>query len=231
MELRLFLYLIAMFTFTISDLNEKRSIRTIYGIGRNYVKHAEELNNPVPNQPIIFIKPLSSLCFDADTVLIPELSNDVHHEVELVLSIGKKGKHIAKENALSYIEAAGVGIDFTARDIQGEAAKNGHPWAVAKGFDTFTALSEMKSLSTFDGLNDLLLELKVNDVIKQNDSTSLMIFDIPSIIYHLSKVVTLYPGDLIYTGTPSGVSPIQKGDRIIASLNNDIRLELNVDKE
>jgi 2-keto-4-pentenoate hydratase/2-oxohepta-3-ene-1,7-dioic acid hydratase in catechol pathway len=206
------------------------TIRTIYGIGRNYAAHAAELNNPVPDRPIIFIKPLSSVCYNGDTVLIPKLTNDVHHEVELLLSIAKSGKHIPKDDAWSYVEAAGLVIDFTARDLQAEAARNGHPWAVAKGFDTFTAISDLKPLHELDHPEEAHLELKINGEVRQSDPCSLMLFPVPDILFHLSQVVTLQPGDLIMTGTPKGVGPIADGDHITASLNGEQMLELHVAK-
>ncbi len=208
----------------------EQPVRSIYGIGRNYAAHAEELNNPVPGKPIIFLKPLSSLCYNGDTVFIPKLSDDVHHEVELLLSIGKKGRDISREEAFDFIEGAGLVIDFTARDLQAEAARNGHPWTVAKGFDTFTAISDLKPASAYKNLQDIDLELRVNDEVRQQDSTSLMLFPISDVIYHLSQVVTLQPGDLIMTGTPKGVAAIAEGDRITASLGGEQLLDLHVAK-
>jgi 2-keto-4-pentenoate hydratase/2-oxohepta-3-ene-1,7-dioic acid hydratase in catechol pathway len=197
-------------------------IKSIYCIGRNYSEHAKELNNPVPDSPIVFLKPQSSICYDGDQIKLPAQSKDVHHEVELVIAISKKGKDISEEHALDYIHGAGVGIDFTARDIQQKAKEKGHPWSVAKGFDTFAPISKFIQLDKLPNLDNLGIELLVNDQIRQSGNSSQMIFSVPYLISYLSQIFTLYPGDLIFTGTPSGVSSIKKGDVIHASLGNNL---------
>ncbi len=204
-------------------------VRTIFCIGRNYSEHAKELGNAVPEEPIVFLKPLNTICFDGDTISIPTQSKDVHHEVEMVIAIGKSGKDIKQKEALSYIAGIGVGIDLTARDIQQKAKKKGLPWAIAKGFDTFAPISAFTPLTDAPPLNNIELELKVNGQIRQNGNTSNMIFSCEYLISFLSSIFTLNPGDLIFTGTPKGVSAILAGDKIEASLNlNVANLTLDV---
>lgn len=199
-----------------------QQLGTIYCIGRNYAEHAKELNNPVPSSPLIFLKPQSSLCFDGADIIIPEQSSDVHHEVEIVLAISKKGKNISKHDASNYIEGIGVGIDFTARDIQQKAKDAGHPWSVAKGFDTFAPVSQLIPLSKLEDLDNIDIDLSVNGIKRQSGNSSQMIFSISFLISYLSEIFTLYPGDLIFTGTPSGVAQIKSGDQITASLGKKL---------
>jgi 2-keto-4-pentenoate hydratase/2-oxohepta-3-ene-1,7-dioic acid hydratase in catechol pathway len=191
---------------------------TLFCIGRNYVEHAKELNNPVPSNPLIFLKPRNSLVLGNGTVILPSRTSDVHHEVELVLVIGQKTSHVSEEEALSAVHSIAIGVDFTARDLQEKAKDKGHPWSVAKGFDTFAPLGKA---IPFDGsldLQNLEIELKVNGETRQFGSTRDMIFDCKRIISELSSIFTLYPGDLIYTGTPEGVSAVKPGDLVEATL-------------
>lgn len=197
-------------------------IGNIYCIGRNYVEHAKELKNEVPSQPLVFLKPTSSIIFDGDTIQLPAQSNDVHHEVELAVAINKRGKNIPKDNALDYIGGYGIAIDITARDIQQKAKDNGHPWTVAKGFDTFAPLSSFVKKDQVDDPQNLDLSILVNGDIRQSGNTKLMIFPVAELIHYLSTIFTLQPGDLIFTGTPKGVSPISRGDSIKASLQNGL---------
>lgn len=198
------------------------NIGNIYCIGRNYVEHAVELNNKPPEQPLVFLKPTSSVIFDGDTINLPPQSNNVHHEVELVVAIGKTGKSIPKDKALDHIAGYGVGIDVTARDIQQEAKDNAHPWTVAKGFDTFAPLSPFVDWHRISNPQDIMLEISVNGITRQSDSTKLMIFSVAELISYLSNIFTLQAGDLIFTGTPKGVSPIKSGDQIEATMNNGL---------
>lgn len=196
--------------------------KSIYCIGRNYIEHAKELNNPVPSSPLVFIKPQSALCFDDSEIIIPEQSSDVHHEVEIVVAISKRGKDIPENNAHNFIEGIGVGIDFTARDIQQRAKESGHPWSVAKGFDTFAPVSRFIHASEFEDLGNINVDLSVNGVNRQSGNSSQMIFSINYLISYLSSIFTLYPGDLIFTGTPSGVSRVISGDQISATLGEKL---------
>jgi 2-keto-4-pentenoate hydratase/2-oxohepta-3-ene-1,7-dioic acid hydratase in catechol pathway len=204
-------------------------IGTIYCIGRNYAEHAHELNNPVPGEPVIFIKPRSSAVIENGQIVLPAQSNDVHHEVELVLAVGKTGKNIPADQALTYIAGFGIGIDFTARDLQQTAKEKGLPWSVAKGFDTFSPIGTFIPVSDADTDKPFTLELKVNGEVRQKGTTSDMLFPIPELISRLSRIFTLYEGDLIFTGTPKGVSRISKGDKIEAMLGQNLStLKLNV---
>ncbi len=194
--------------------------RSIYCIGRNYTEHAKELNNPVPSSPLVFLKPQSALCFDGSEIQIPEQSSDVHHEVEIVIAISKMGRQISEEKAHNFIAGIGVGIDFTARDIQQKAKQAGHPWTIAKGFDTFAPVSNFVSLNEIEDLKNIEVGLSINGTTRQLGNSSQMIFSINYLISYLSSIFTLFPGDLIFTGTPSGVSEVKKGDKIEATLGN-----------
>lgn len=200
-------------------------INNIFCIGRNYSEHAKELNNPIPTTPVVFLKPTSSLCFDNEFVILPKESKRVDHEVEVVLMVGKKGKNISKDMALDFISHIAIGIDFTARDLQDAAKKKGLPWSVAKGFDTFCGLG---NLAPYDKKTEYSFELKLNGEQKQKGNTTDMIFSFEDIISYLSKIFTLNPGDLIFTGTPSGVGIIKENDQIEATLENLSKLSLKV---
>lgn len=196
-------------------------VHTIFCIGRNYEKHARELGSEPPSSPIVFLKPTSTICFDGEVIHLPKLSHDVHHEVELVIAIGKSGKNIPRESAPEYIAGFGIGIDFTARDLQQKAKEKGHPWSVCKGFDQFAPIShfipfEGNTIPNFD------LELTVNAETRQKSSTSNMIFNIPTLISYLSEIFSLEEGDLIFTGTPEGVSAVKEGDEVKATLADNI---------
>ncbi|HKK46669.1 MAG TPA: fumarylacetoacetate hydrolase family protein [Balneolaceae bacterium] len=207
------------------DLN----ICTIYCIGRNYVEHAHELNSEVPDQPMVFLKPASSVIFDGDTIHLPAQSNNVHHEVELITVIAKGGKNIPEETALEHAAGYGVGIDVTARDIQQQAKQKRHPWAVAKGFDTFAPISKFVAATEIRDPQNIELSISVNGEERQHDNTNLMIFPVAKLISYLSGIFTLHPGDMIFTGTPKGVSPIQSGDKIEATLDKTLaKLRVNV---
>lgn len=192
----------------------------IFCIGRNYARHAAEMNSPVPEEPMVFLKPSTALVRDQGNVILPAQSNDVHHEVELVAVIGKQGRHIVEQEALSYICGYGVGLDMTARDIQARAKKKGHPWSVAKGFDTFAPLGDLVPASHVSDPQSLDIKLSVNGTICQSGSTADMIFSVARLVSYCSSIFTLLPGDLIYTGTPEGVGPVQTGDVLEASIDN-----------
>lgn len=202
-------------------------LANIYCIGRNYRDHARELGNTIPEHPIVFLKPSNTLCRDHSLIQLPEQSSDVHHEVEMVVALSNGGKNIPESEALSCIAGIGVGIDLTARDLQAQAKAKGLPWSVAKGFDQFAPVSDFTSIDLIDDIQNLDLILEVNGTIRQKDNTSRMIFDTTQLISYLSTVFTLMPGDLIFTGTPSGVSSIQSGDQLHATLGNHL-CELNI---
>ncbi len=195
---------------------------SLYCIGRNYAKHAAEMNSDVPDNPVVFLKPRSSIILTGENIVIPELTNDVHHEVELVVLIGQKARNVTPDEAGSAIKAFGVGLDMTARDLQAEAKKAGLPWSLAKGFETFAPLGTLYPYTKDLDLQNLSIEVQVNAEVRQKGQTSDMIFSVNQIISYISKYFTLYPGDLIYTGTPEGVSAVKKGDQITATLGEDI---------
>lgn len=197
---------------------EELEAGTLYCIGRNYAEHARELENEVPDRPLVFLKPRSSIVFEGSQIRLPAESADVHHEVELVAAIGKTCRGVPPENALETVAGYAVGIDVTARDIQQAAKEKGHPWTTAKGFDTFAPLGNFIPARELPDPQRLHLELSVNGRARQSDSTSLMLFPVARLIAYLSDIFTLYPGDLLFTGTPKGVSPLTEGDRLVAVL-------------
>ncbi len=212
---------------TFGPNSENIRANTIYCLGRNYAEHARELNNPVPSKPMVFLKPNSALELTDGVIELPAESNDVHHEVELVILIGKKGKSIPKEQAWEFVKGVGIGIDFTARDIQQQAKEKGHPWTLAKGFHTFAPVSHFLPFLQPASHQVFELELHINGQKKQHGFTSDMIFTIPEIVAYISHFSTLQEGDLIFTGTPEGVGPVKSGDVLTASLNKGL-LELNL---
>lgn len=205
----------------IKGLKPELSVNSIFCIGRNYAEHAKELQNEVPEKPLVFLKPVSSIIHDGESIVLPSQSREVHHEVELVAAIGKDGKNIPEDKALEYVAGYGIGIDVTARDLQQEAKKRSHPWTVSKGFDTFAPISTFVPATTIRDPQDLELKIEVNNRVRQQGSTADMIFPVANLIAYLSTIFTLMPGDLIFTGTPEGVSAINRGDKIIASLNSE----------
>jgi acylpyruvate hydrolase len=184
-------------------------------IGRNYVAHAKELNNEVPSEPVFFMKPDTALLTDNQPFPLPEWTQNVHHEIELVMRICKTGKNIPRESAAGYFGEIGLGIDFTARDVQDQLKNKGLPWEKSKAFDHSAALGN--PFIPKDRLGDLRaigFRLDINGGTVQIGNSGLMIFSFVDIIAHLSRYVTLKEGDLIYTGTPAGVGPVKAGDHL-----------------
>lgn len=201
----------------------------IFAIGRNYVEHIRELNNERPDEPVIFTKPDTALIRNNQPFYYPGFSHDIHHEVELVLRIGKNGKNIPENLAGTYIDSIGVGIDFTARDLQQKAKEKGLPWDIAKGFDGSAPVSDtFMPVSNFPNLNNIHFRLTVNGETRQEGNTALMIFSFEYIISYLSKFFTLRQGDLIFTGTPKGVGPVVPGDVLHAFIEDEKLLEVEV---
>jgi 2-keto-4-pentenoate hydratase/2-oxohepta-3-ene-1,7-dioic acid hydratase in catechol pathway len=198
-------------------------VRNIYCIGRNYAQHAKEMGNPIPKMPLVFLKPLGTICYDGSAIHLPIQSNDIHFEAEVVLAISKSGKNISHGSAMEHVGGYGVGIDFTARDIQRISKKQGHPWSIAKGFDEFAPISAFTKTDDIENPGDLDLKLFQNGFVKQHGNTSEMIFPIPNLITFLSQIYTLHPGDLIFTGTPEGVGAVNSGDTLEVMLNNGIQ--------
>jgi 2-keto-4-pentenoate hydratase/2-oxohepta-3-ene-1,7-dioic acid hydratase in catechol pathway len=201
----------------------------IFAIGRNYVEHIEELNNERPDEPVIFTKPDTALSKNNAPFYHPDFTKDVHHEVELVLRICKEGKNIEEKFAQKYYDEIGVGIDFTARDLQQKAKEKGLPWDIAKGFNGSAPISDkFIPVSEFKNLKDINFTLEINGELKQKGNTSLMLFNFDYVISYLSKFFTLRTGDLIFTGTPKGVSQVKVGDVLSAYIENEKLLEFEV---
>jgi 2-keto-4-pentenoate hydratase/2-oxohepta-3-ene-1,7-dioic acid hydratase in catechol pathway len=197
---------------------------TIYCIGRNYAEHARELNNPVPSELVVFLKPASSLLADGGSVVIPAESENVHHEAELVIAIGKTASQITPDQAPHHIAGIAAGIDITARDIQDRLKQKSLPWLLAKGLDTFAPVGAFVPVTQSIDMNNLSVSLTVNGSIKQNGNTRDMLFPVDIIISRLSHWFTLMPGDLIFTGTPAGVGPLSAGDSVSARIGSDVSM-------
>lgn len=180
-------------------------------IGRNYVDHIKELGNEMTKEPVVFMKPDSAVFRQRDAFYIPDWTNDVHYEAEIVVRINKLGKNIEKRFAPKYYADFTLGIDFTARDVQAELKSKGLPWEKAKGFDQSAVLGDFLQVADYDLLN-LNFELYKNGEVVQSGSSRLMLYDIPSIVEHCSQYFTLKIGDLIFSGTPAGVGPVAGGD-------------------
>lgn len=201
----------------------------IFAIGRNYVDHIHELNNEKPDDPVVFTKPDTALLRNNAPFYLPSFSNDVHHEVEVVVKIGKEGKNIEEKFARKYIDSIGLGIDFTARDLQQKAKEKGLPWDIAKGFNGSAPISEtFIPLAQVPDLQNIQFKLEVDGKLKQQGNTSLMIFSVDYIISYLSRFFTLKTGDLIFTGTPKGVGPVTIGNRLTAYLEDEKMLDFEV---
>lgn len=182
-------------------------------IGRNYVEHIHELNNDMPEKPVLFMKPSTALLTQNGTFIQPDFSREIHYEAELVLKIGKSGKNISEADALSHIESIGVGLDLTARDLQQDAKAKGLPWEIAKAFDHSAPVShQFLPLFSFPDPGNIRFHLELNGVKKQEGTTAKMIFPFEAFIAYASKFFTLEKGDLLFTGTPKGVGPIKKDD-------------------
>jgi len=201
----------------------------IFAIGRNYAEHIKELNNERPDEPVIFTKPDTAIIRNNGPFYYPDFSTDIHHEVELVLRICKEGKNIEEKFAHKYYDAIGIGIDFTARDIQSKLKAKGLPWDIAKGFNGSAPISDkFIPVSEFKDLNNINFRLEVDGQIRQQGNTSLLLFSFDTIISYLSKFFTLRTGDLIFTGTPKGVGPVAIGNKLSAYIEDEKLLEFEV---
>lgn len=197
-------------------------------IGRNYVAHAKELNNDVPTKPVFFLKPDSALVINNRPFFYPDFSNNVHYELELVIRIDKLGRSIEEKFASRYFSEIGLGVDFTARDLQDEQKKKGLPWEIAKGFDYSAPISEFFPVSKYKDVNNLSFRLEKNGSAVQEGNSSLMIFSFDKIIAYVSRFMTLKTGDLIFTGTPAGVGPVSVNDRLEAYLEGEKLMDFPV---
>jgi acylpyruvate hydrolase len=199
----------------------------IFCIGRNYSEHAKELGNAVPENPVVFSKPDTALLKNGEAFYLPEFSQDVHHEIELVIRINKVGKNIQEKFAQNYFNEIGLGVDFTARDLQAQLKAKGLPWELAKGFDGSAPLGDFFSIEGLD-LNNINFGLKKNDVWVQQGNTRDMIFSFAQIVSFISRYFTLKVGDLIYTGTPAGVGPVAIGDKLVGFVEQQQMLAFEV---
>lgn len=200
----------------------------ILAIGRNYSEHIQELKNERSSEPIVFIKPDTALLKNNAPFYLPDFSDNIQHEVELVIRIQKEGKNIEEKFAYKYYDAIGIGIDFTARDLQEKAKEKGLPWTLAKGFNGSAPVSEFLPLSHFQDLKNLNFSLKVNGMEKQKANTSMMLFNFDQIISYISKFILLKKGDIIFTGTPKGVAKVNLGDHLEAYIENKKMLDFEV---
>lgn len=197
-------------------------------IGRNYVEHALELKNAVPSEPVFFMKPDTALLPRDRAFYIPDFSNDIHHEIELVLKICKEGKNISEEFASRYYDQITVGIDYTARDIQQRQKEKGLPWEPAKAFDGSAPVGEFIAYTELKNPSDIQFHLLVNGEQRQTGTSQLMLFSFDKIVSYVSRFITLRKGDLIYTGTPAGVSQVKAGDVLEGFLEGKMLLRTEV---
>jgi len=197
-------------------------------IGMNYMDHIREMNNPVPEVPVFFFKPDSSIIRNNKPFFYPDFTKDLQYELEVVLKINRLGRSISEKFAHRYFDEIGLGIDFTARDLQRQCKDKGLPWEIAKAFDGSAPISEFVSKEKFADLKNLNFRLEKNDEVVQRGSTSDLIFNFDRIISYVSKFVTLRTGDLIFTGTPVGVGPVKIGDRLKGYLEEELMLDFNI---
>lgn len=201
----------------------------IFAIGRNYAEHIKELNNERPDDPVIFTKPDTSIIRNNSPFYYPDFSKDIHHEVELVMKISKEGKNIEEKFAGKYYDSIGIGIDFTARDLQQKAKEKGLPWDISKGFNGSAPISDkFIPVGNFKDLKNINFKLEIDGQLKQQGNTSLMLFNFDYIISYLSRFFTLKTGDLIFTGTPKGVSPVAVGNKLSAYIEDEKLLEFDI---
>lgn len=197
-------------------------------IGRNYAEHAKELNNPLPKEPVFFMKPDTCLIQKNQPFFYPDFSEDIHYETEIVVRINKIGKHIQRKFAHTYYSEIGIGIDFTARDLQQKCKEKGLPWEIAKAFDNAAPISKFVDISKFDNIQNINFHLDINGKTVQNGNTADMIFKVDEIIEYVSKFITLKIGDLIFTGTPAGVGPVKIGDKLEAFIEDEFMLKVDI---
>jgi len=208
--------------------NEEVPIGKIVCIGRNYAAHAKELGNEVPEFPVIFLKAASNVIYSGESVIHPDYSNNLHHEVELVLYIGETIKNADEQEAEDAIYGYAVGLDMTLRDLQFEFMKKGDPWTLSKSFDTSAVLSDFVLKKDYKLRGDEKISLSVNGTIRQNSTLNNMLFSPSKIVKYVSEKMTLEKGDLIFTGTPEGVGRVVPGDKISAEIENIGTLETTI---
>jgi 2-keto-4-pentenoate hydratase/2-oxohepta-3-ene-1,7-dioic acid hydratase in catechol pathway len=199
----------------------------IIGVGLNYADHIDEMKSKKPSEPVLFIKPTTSLCRFNDPISLPKNRGSVHYELELAVCIKKEAINIVKDKAAEYIAGFGMALDLTLRDVQSAAKSKGRPWAVAKGFDNSCPITTFFNKSIEEVQNNQL-QLSINGEIRQDESTALMLFKIDELISYISSIFTLLPGDIILTGTPAGVGALSSGDKIKASIERLVSMETNI---
>lgn len=209
----------------IKNSGKEFPVGKIVCVGRNYAEHAKELGNEVPEKPVVFLKPASALIFSGEEIIYPSYSNEMHHEVELVLLIGSQIKNADKQKSEGAIIAYGVGLDMTLRDIQNELKKKGHPWTIAKCFDTSAVVSDFISKRDYQLTLNEEIVMSVNGELRQKDKLSAMLFKPAEIVSYISSFMTLESGDLIFTGTPAGVGKVIRGDKLSAGIAGLAKLE------
>jgi 2-keto-4-pentenoate hydratase/2-oxohepta-3-ene-1,7-dioic acid hydratase in catechol pathway len=209
-----------MKTVQIKNSDKRFTVGKIVCVGRNYAEHAKELGNEVADKPVIFLKPSSAIIYSGESVVHPDFGNDLHHEIELVLLIGNDIKNASLKEAEDSIVGYGAGLDMTLRDVQNALKKKGDPWTIAKCFDTSAVLSDFVLKETYTLTQKEKIELKVNRQVKQNDTLDKMISSPAKLVQYISSLLKLEEGDLIFTGTPAGVSKVNRGDKLEGSIEN-----------
>ena len=194
-------------------------------VGRNYAEHVHELDNPLPDDPVLFIKPSTSLCSVDGMIGLPKDKGEIHHELEIALLIQSSLSNASEKEALSSIKALGLGLDLTLRNLQSTLKAKGLPWEIAKGFDNSCPLSGFVAKEHFDNLSDIDISLKVNGDTRQKASSASMLTSIPGLLSFISRHFTLLPGDIVLTGTPAGVGPLKEGDQLTLSMDNIFSVE------
>jgi len=197
-------------------------------VGRNYVDHIKELNNNKPKEPVLFLKPQTAIINKGQPFFIPSFSNEVHYELEVIIKINRLGRFIENKFSHKYYDEIGLGIDFTARDLQLELKKNGLPWEKAKAFDGSCLIGDWKNKKDFNNIDNIDFRLTKNDEIVQNSNTSLMLWKVDKLIEYISKFFTLKIGDIIFTGTPSGVGKVQLNDNLKGYIGDNELLSINI---
>jgi acylpyruvate hydrolase len=197
-------------------------------VGQNYILHIEELKSKRSKDPLIFLKPSTAILSEGNPIILPDFSDEIHHETELALLIGKKAKNISKSDWKNYVVGAGIALDLTLRDVQREAKKNGHPWTICKGFDGSCPISSFTPLQNISDIQKLNIELYINNTLRQKGYTGDMIWPVDEVLVFISKIFTLEPGDIILTGTPAGVGKIKSGDHLRAQISDLGMVEFDV---
>jgi len=195
------------------------SVGKIVCVGQNYLKHIDELSSKRSETPVLFLKPSTAILAQGQHIILPEYSREVHHETELALLIGTLARRIKSEDWREYVAGAGIALDLTLRDLQAKAKERGLPWAVAKGFDGACPISDFVPLGHIQDIQNLSIGLRVNGILKQDGSTSEMIFPVGDLLAIISGIFTLEPGDIVLTGTPAGVGPLKSGDHLEATIS------------